>query len=200
MPLRHQILVVLLFAGCAHVTPSVPQREFRGVWLTTVNNADWPSRPGLSTEEQKAELIAILDCAKAMHLNAVVMHIRPHGDALYQSDIEPWSDYITGELGKARVGFNRGAVGGLGFRLAFGRAQQVAEIERGGGIARIEFHHAAVEPFGDGEIAQFLGSLRFIKQRVGALLQFAHRQDELAFLIGAALRLLDQQFVVRGRK
>ncbi len=101
MPLRYQLLLVLLFAGCAHLPPPVPQQEFRGVWLTTVNNADWPSRPGLSTEEQKEELIAILDCAAATHLNAVVMHIRPHGDAFYASDIEPWSDYITGELGKA---------------------------------------------------------------------------------------------------
>ncbi len=81
--------------------PPVPAREFRGIWLTTVGNSDWPSRPGLSTDEQKRELIAILDCVAATHLNVVVMHIRPNADALYASDIEPWSDYISGELGKA---------------------------------------------------------------------------------------------------
>jgi uncharacterized lipoprotein YddW (UPF0748 family) len=93
--------LLLIISGCAHVPPPVPAREFRGVWLTTVNNSDWPSRPGLSTEEQKRELIAILDCIAATHLNAVVMHIRPNADALYASEIEPWSDYLSGELGKA---------------------------------------------------------------------------------------------------
>src|SRR5689334_4361510 len=91
--------LVLVATSCAHVPPPVPAKEFRGVWLTTVNHTDWPSRPGLSTEEQQRELIAILDCAAATHLNAIVMHIRPNADALYASAIEPWSDYISGELG-----------------------------------------------------------------------------------------------------
>jgi len=52
------------------------------------------------SEEQKRELIAILDCAAATHLNAIVMHVRPNADALYASDIEPWSDYISGDLGR----------------------------------------------------------------------------------------------------
>jgi uncharacterized lipoprotein YddW (UPF0748 family) len=81
-----------MITGCAHVPPPVPVREFRGVWLTTVNNSDWPSRPGLSTEEQKRELTEILDCIAATHLNAVVMHVRPNADALYESSIEPWSE------------------------------------------------------------------------------------------------------------
>jgi uncharacterized lipoprotein YddW (UPF0748 family) len=95
------VAAALLFiaGGCAHVPPPVPQREFRGVWLTTVNNSDWPSRPGLPPDEQKRELIAILDCIAATHLNVVVMHIRPNSDAFYQSDIEPWSDYLSADLG-----------------------------------------------------------------------------------------------------
>lgn len=100
MPRLKGFIALVLLASCAHVPP-VPQREFRGVWLTTVNNSDWPSRMGLSTEQQKRELIAILDCAAATHLNVVVMHIRPHGDAMYASDIEPWSDYLSGFLGQA---------------------------------------------------------------------------------------------------
>ncbi len=93
--------VILLLGGCTHVAPAIPKQEFRGVWVATVNNLDWPSRPGLSTEEQKRELMALLDCMAATHLNAVIFHVRPNTDALYSSEIEPWSDYLTGELGKA---------------------------------------------------------------------------------------------------
>ena len=64
------------------VAPSVA-REFRGVWVTSVSNMDWPSRPGLPVEEQKAELITILDRAASLNLNAVVLQVRPQGDALY---------------------------------------------------------------------------------------------------------------------
>jgi uncharacterized lipoprotein YddW (UPF0748 family) len=66
-----------------------------------VNNIDWPSKRNLSTEQQQKELIAILDRTKALNLNAVVFQIRPAMDALYKSDIEPWSLYLTGESGKA---------------------------------------------------------------------------------------------------
>ncbi len=79
--------------------PSVP-REFRGLWVATVNNIDWPSKPGLSTEEQKEELIALLDRAAALHLNAVIFQVRSGCDALYDSKIEPWSEYLTGRMGQ----------------------------------------------------------------------------------------------------
>src|SRR5918992_5336411 len=75
--------------------------EFRGVWIATVANIDWPSRPGLSTWEQQAELIALLNRAVSMNLNAVVFQVRPAGDALYASSLEPWSAYITGRMGVA---------------------------------------------------------------------------------------------------
>jgi uncharacterized lipoprotein YddW (UPF0748 family) len=81
--------------------PPPVAREFRGVWVATVTNIDWPSRPGLSTAEQQAELIAILDKAKAVRLNAVVLQVRPATDALYESSLEPWSEYLTGEMGRA---------------------------------------------------------------------------------------------------
>ena len=38
-----------------------PLHEFRGVWIATVANIDWPSKPGLSTEDQKKELLWLLD-------------------------------------------------------------------------------------------------------------------------------------------
>ncbi len=84
----------------SHAQPPPPRREFRGVWLATVGNIDWPSQPGLSTQQQKAELIAILDRAAYLRLNAVVLQIRPSCDAFYASHIEPWSEYLTGQMGQ----------------------------------------------------------------------------------------------------
>jgi len=80
--------------------PSLP-REFRGVWIASVANIDWPSRPGLKTAQQQAELIAILDRAVALKLNAVILQVRPAADALYSSPYEPWSEFLTGAMGKA---------------------------------------------------------------------------------------------------
>ncbi|MHB1263924.1 MAG: glycoside hydrolase family 10 protein [Gemmatimonadaceae bacterium] len=80
------------------VPPAVP-REFRGAWVAAVANIDWPSRPGLSTWDQQRELRAILDRAVALHLNAIVLHVRPAADALYPSAREPWSEYLTGQQG-----------------------------------------------------------------------------------------------------
>ena len=58
-------------------------REFRAVWVASVDNIDWPSRPGLSTWQQQAELIEILNRAVELDLNAVILQVRPAGDALY---------------------------------------------------------------------------------------------------------------------
>ena len=76
-------------------------REFRGVWVASVDNIDWPSRRGLSTCDQQAELIALLDRAVALHLNAIILQVRPAADALYASRLEPWSEYLTGVQGRA---------------------------------------------------------------------------------------------------
>ena len=83
------------------IVPPPPLREFRAVWVATVGNSCWPSKPGLSTEQQKAELIAILDRAVALKMNAIVFQVRPACDALYQSSLEPWSEYLTGIQGRA---------------------------------------------------------------------------------------------------
>jgi uncharacterized lipoprotein YddW (UPF0748 family) len=80
--------------------PAVP-REFRGVWVATVDNIDWPSRPGLPVDSAAAELTAIIDRAHELRLNAIVLQVRPMADALYRSDLEPWSEYLTGEMGRA---------------------------------------------------------------------------------------------------
>ncbi|MEO6034056.1 MAG: family 10 glycosylhydrolase [Verrucomicrobiota bacterium] len=76
-------------------------REFRGAWVPSVGNLQWPSTPGLTTAEQKAELIAILNRAQELNLNAIILQVRPSCDALYSSPLEPWSEYLTGEMGRA---------------------------------------------------------------------------------------------------
>lgn len=103
------ILLSLAISGCSssaayksgNVTPPEPPREFRGVWVATVNNIDWPSERGLPVSQQKAELLALLDRAAELKLNAVLFQVRPACDALYASKIEPWSEYLTGTMGKA---------------------------------------------------------------------------------------------------
>ncbi len=84
----------------SRLEPPAPVREFRAVWVATVANIDWPSRKNLSTQEQKAELVAILDRAAQLKLNVVIFQVRPACDALYASRIEPWSEYLTGTMGK----------------------------------------------------------------------------------------------------
>ncbi|MGI5453245.1 glycoside hydrolase family 10 protein [Streptomyces sp. CA-249302] len=75
--------------------------EMRGVWVATVTNRDWPSKPGLTVAQQKAELIAILDRAVKDRLNTVIFQVRPAADALWPSPYEPWSSVLTGTQGRA---------------------------------------------------------------------------------------------------
>ncbi|MDP9348286.1 MAG: family 10 glycosylhydrolase, partial [Gemmatimonadota bacterium] len=70
------------------------------MWVASVANIDWPSRPGLSVAQQQAELLLILDRCAALRMNAVVLQVRPAADALYRSPHEPWSEYLTGEQGR----------------------------------------------------------------------------------------------------
>ncbi|WP_324788826.1 glycoside hydrolase family 10 protein [Streptomyces sp. H51] len=74
--------------------------EMRGVWVATVANRDWPSRPGLTAARQRAELVAHLDRAVADRLNTVILQVRPTADALWPSPYEPWSQYLTGTQGR----------------------------------------------------------------------------------------------------
>jgi uncharacterized lipoprotein YddW (UPF0748 family) len=83
--------------------PGLPQaaKEFRAAWVATVANINWPSKPGLTTEEQQKEAIVLLDFLKDHHFNAVIFQVRPQADALYKSSLEPWSYYLSGVQGKA---------------------------------------------------------------------------------------------------
>lgn len=82
------------------IAPPAP-REFRAAWLATVANIDWPSKPGLPVDSQKAELRELLDIAQRLQLNAVLFQVRPAADALYASKLEPWSFFLTGAMGRA---------------------------------------------------------------------------------------------------
>ncbi len=97
------LVLMMVRPGLVNAEEEIPSppREFRGAWVATVANIDWPSKPGLSTEEQKKEAIAILDRSKELNFNAIVFQVRPQADALYKSELEPWSYYLTGEQGKA---------------------------------------------------------------------------------------------------
>jgi uncharacterized lipoprotein YddW (UPF0748 family) len=74
--------------------------EFRGVWVATVVNIDFPSSKNLSTQQQKDEFIKLLDMHKRNGMNAVIVQIRPASDAFYPSQYEPWSEYLTGKQGQ----------------------------------------------------------------------------------------------------
>ena len=76
-------------------------QEFRGVWVTTVINLDFPSRPGLSNAEIKREIDYIVNHSRSLGLNAIILQVRPAGDAIYPSALFPWSKYLTGQQGLA---------------------------------------------------------------------------------------------------
>ena len=92
--------IMLAHQNLVQTLPEIP-REFRGAWVATVDNIDWPSKRDLTTAQQQADLLKIIENAHALHLNALVFQIRPHGDALYPSKLEPWSEYLTGQQGRA---------------------------------------------------------------------------------------------------
>lgn len=78
--------------------------DLRGVWIASVANIDFPSKPGISADKQKKELDEIISNTKYMGLNAIFFQVRPTGDALYKSSIFPWSKYLTGQQGKENDG------------------------------------------------------------------------------------------------
>ena len=98
-------MVGLLFIGCllpiinfAQTTP-----EFRGVWVATVDNIDWPNKGDFNSDSQKVAFIKLLDMHHRNGLNAMIVQIRPCTDALFPSQYEPWSEWLTGIQGKPPV-------------------------------------------------------------------------------------------------
>jgi uncharacterized lipoprotein YddW (UPF0748 family) len=105
------MLTRLLFNACfiaivfANTLPlgaqTFPKRELRAAWIATVVNIDWPSRKGLSAQQQQEEYVKLLDLLKSVGMNAVIVQVRPSADAFYPSSYEPWSEYLSGEQGRS---------------------------------------------------------------------------------------------------
>ena len=77
--------------------------EFRGVWVATVDNIDWPTKGNFNSDSQKAEFIKLLDMHQRNGINALIVQIRPAADAFYPSQFEPWSEWLTGKQGQPPV-------------------------------------------------------------------------------------------------
>ena len=99
-PIAILIFFLAFFNGNAQHTNEFPKTEFRGVWIATVVNIDWPKNNSDSTIKQKADYIEILDAYKKWNYNAVIVQIRSVGDAFYPSKFAPWSRYLTGREGQ----------------------------------------------------------------------------------------------------
>ncbi|QQS32330.1 MAG: family 10 glycosylhydrolase [Acidobacteriota bacterium] len=95
-------ILIMAIAAAAQQLPDV-EREFRGVWIATVDNIDFPTKKGLPVEDQKCEIIEALDLVRSLRMNAVIFQVRPMTDAVYASKIEPWSEFLTGEMGRPQA-------------------------------------------------------------------------------------------------
>lgn len=94
------ILFVLLLTSCSVIqhTPQ-PKTEFRGVWVATVVNIDWPKNGSDSIEKQKSDFLKILEFYDGLHFNAIIVQLRAAGDAFYASEYAPWSRFLTSKEG-----------------------------------------------------------------------------------------------------
>ena len=97
-----KLLLLLFLLPLVLLSQSITtKREFRGAWVATVVNLDWPSSRNLSVKAQKEELIQLLDKLAEVNVNVVIFQIRTECDAFYQSSIEPWSYWLNGKQGRA---------------------------------------------------------------------------------------------------
>ena len=90
------LIPLLLCISLALYCQIAPKREFRGAWIQAVNH----QFEGIPTELLKAELASQVDKLAECGINAILFQVRVEGDALYRSDLEPWSAYLTGEQGR----------------------------------------------------------------------------------------------------
>lgn len=75
-----------------------PKREFRGAWLHVIGQTQWQKK---NVAQQKKYIEEQLDLLQQAGCNAVIFQVRPTADALYISELEPWSAWLTGVRGKA---------------------------------------------------------------------------------------------------
>ncbi len=104
----HNIVILFLcfsLLSCGITKINTPKREFRGVWIATVVNIDWPKHKTDAVSKQQQDFIALLEYYKSLHFNAVIVQVRTAGDAFYPSKLAPWSEYLTGEQGNPPTPF-----------------------------------------------------------------------------------------------
>ena len=94
--LRNNLVLLLLLA----TLPIRSEITFRGAWIATVANIDWPKQQTIgNTLEEQFDMIAILDSLESLSVNAIIFQVRPAADALYESELEPISSWLTGKQG-----------------------------------------------------------------------------------------------------
>ncbi|AZQ62547.1 glycoside hydrolase [Flammeovirga pectinis] len=131
--MRHFFLNIIFLTAsslCFAQETSVQKREFRGVWVATLNAIDWPYSEKDSADQQKEDFISLLDFHQKRGINAVIVQVRSSADVIYPSNIEPWCSSLSGKMGEAPKPFYD--------PLAF----MIAETHKRG----MEFH-AWVNPF-----------------------------------------------------
>lgn len=101
LTMKKLFTLIFIFSIIFTTQAQNPKREFRGAWIATVGNIDYPTSKTLTTAQQQTEFIKLLDQHKQAGINAVMVQIRTNGDAFYPSELAPWSEFLTGRQGKA---------------------------------------------------------------------------------------------------
>ncbi len=98
--------LIILLGSCASLKyEKDPEREFRGTWVATVVNIDWPKQGDDSTEKQKADFLRLLDFYGDLNFNTMIVQVRTAGDAFYPSELAPWSRFLSGTEGEPKTDF-----------------------------------------------------------------------------------------------
>ena len=100
---KKYLLLLTLINIIGFIAKAQTKPEFRGVWVATVDNIDWPSKGNYYSDSQKTEFIKLLDMHQRNGMNALIVQIRPATDAFYPSPYEPWSEFLTGKQGQPPV-------------------------------------------------------------------------------------------------
>ncbi len=95
------ILLLIAFISISIGQTITTKREFRAVWIATVGNIDWPSDRNATPGRKIADLVDMFDKLKDAGMNAVFFQVRTECDAFYDSEIEPWSFWLTDQQGSA---------------------------------------------------------------------------------------------------
>ena len=94
------IILLLTLYSVLCTLPAKAEISFKGAWIATVANIDWPTEAAVgNTEAQQKEMIFLLDSLQSLGINAIIFQVRPTADALYYSELEPVSHWLTGQQG-----------------------------------------------------------------------------------------------------